>query len=359
MYFFDIDKFHFNCDGIYNGKQSWLSDDSDIKIIWDTTLTPNCWRFSSTTLYWLETVINTNPASPPINGNWNWVGRNYRIDANEGECAEVEELSMIITKTDPSCECNANLTVYGQGGQPPYMYSFDNGVTYVNSPFKNGLCGDLSLTVKIRDTLNNIASQLVQIPAQQPSTSYVVKIDPISTELIGGIQQTTSVVTITPPLPAGVTLNIGLKLTGRFSRTPFINSATGIYDHQVKKNGVLITSFTDNTIETTAQNTNPGCQGYLLYLRYYEYLYSNLQITASDTLEIKINTGAQLTCTNTPPAMILNGENELGPLGFGMSAASYVSCCSANVVSYLDATTLTLDGCDCCEVRGYTKSLYE
>jgi len=346
MYFFDIDKFHFNCDGIYNGKQSWLSDDSDIKIIWDTTLTPNCWRFSSTTLYWLETVINTNPASPPINGNWNWVGRNYRIDANEGECAEVEELSMIITKTDPSCECNANLTVYGQGGQPPYMYSFDNGVTYVNSPFKNGLCGDLSLTVKIRDTLNNIASQLVQIPAQQPSTSYQLRI--ISTnrqQVTSRITRQSLTVTTEPALPAGVTITFDLNLMGVFRCSPYTNSANSVYTPLVKKNGTTMT-YTDNTTNSQTPRSDSPCQNLVFHNTNYQYTY-NLTYSLGDVYEISYDYGYTLTCDNPPPATL-----EI-PLTIDLEDYT-VSCCGADFNQLTHGVSgMVINGCSCCTVNSW------
>ena len=55
MYLFDLEDFfvpskfsyHFNPDGAYNGKNSWLSDDLSVKIIWDTTL--NAWKLSGDT----------------------------------------------------------------------------------------------------------------------------------------------------------------------------------------------------------------------------------------------------------------------------------------------------------------------
>ena len=58
---------HFNPDGFFNGKNSWVSDDSTIKIIWDPTLT--AWKLSGDSLGTTQ-IINTNPAYPPINANW-------------------------------------------------------------------------------------------------------------------------------------------------------------------------------------------------------------------------------------------------------------------------------------------------
>ena len=139
MYLFDLEDYatffsstnfstHFNCSGFYNGKQSWMSDDNTVKIIWDNVLSPNCWRLSGESLSTVQ-VINTNPASPPINGNWVVVGRNYTVKANSGACAPVDALKMSITKNDPTCTCDGSITVFAQGGIPPYQYSYNNGIT--------------------------------------------------------------------------------------------------------------------------------------------------------------------------------------------------------------------------------------
>ena len=366
MYFFDLDKFHFNCDGYYNGKQSWLSDDTQVKIIWDSSLTPNCWRFSSTTYYWFDTIINTNPATPPINGNWTWVGREYRITATQGECPVTEELTMTVVKNNPSCECDANITVYGQGGQPPYMYSFDNGVTYGNSPFKNNLCGDLSLTVRVRDTIGTVISQLVQIPAQISEVTYTMKLVDGGRAIISNVRPTISEsqkynIQVTPALPNGATINFGLNLTSVFQRTPYANSANSSYVVQVKKNNSIITTYTDNTTETTSgANTSPGCQNYLTYHTNYDYGYSNLTLTNTDVYEITIIWSYTLTCTNTPSvnnALSVNDENSLGPLGYGRQAsASYVNCCSAYfpIESTPTISNLSLVGCNCCKVKHWS-----
>ena len=68
MYFFDLGDLvtanrriplHFNCSGFFNGKQSWLSDDSTLKLIWDTTLAQPAWRVSGATIGDIQ-LINTN-----------------------------------------------------------------------------------------------------------------------------------------------------------------------------------------------------------------------------------------------------------------------------------------------------------
>lgn len=367
MYFFDLDKFHFNCDGYYNGKQSWLSDDTQIKIIWDTTLTPNCWRFSSTTYYWFDTIINTNPATPPINGNWTWVGRDYEITATQGECPVTIPLEMTIVKNDPSCECDANITVYGQGGQPPYQYSFDNGVTYVNSPFKNGICGDLSLTVKIMDSTGAVASKLVQIPAQIQAVQYVINVELLSSTIISQSQPFNAIIeygiTITPPLPNGVTMTFDLISSAAFYRTPSPNSATGTITPVLTKNGNNISYSNNNTTNSQFANNNPGCQSYTKYVTNYEYTFTNLTLTNTDVMTLTISETVMGTCQSSPSSnqsLSENGENTLGPLGYAQQASnSYLNCCDYSLnITYPGIINATLTNCPCCTI-GSTKSLYE
>ena len=373
MYFFDLEdyatfftssdfKHHFNCNGYYNGKQAWKSDDNTVKIIWDNTLTPKCWRLSGDSLGSVQ-VINTNPATPPINGNWTVVGAAYNVLANQGACSPPDKLAMSVTKNDPSCTCDASLTVKANGGQPPYQYSYDNGVTYSNSPFKNSLCGNLSLTVMVKDSLGTVVSQLVQIPAQTSEVTYTMNLVNGGRTIISNVRPTISEsqkynIQVTPALPNGVTINFGLNLTSVFQRTPYANSANSSYVVQVKKNNTIITTYTDNTTETTSSaNASPGCQNYLTYHTNYDYGYSNLTLTNTDVYEITIIWSYTLTCTNTPPvnnALSVNDENSLGPLGYGRQAsASYVNCCSAYfpIESTPTISNLSLVGCNCCEVK--------
>ena len=377
MYFFDLEdyatfftspefKHHFNCVGYYNGKQSWMSDDETVKIIWDNTTTPNYWRLSGDSLSTIQ-VINSNPATPPINGNWTVIGATYKVAANQGECPPPTELLMSVTKNNPTCTCNGSISVLGSGGVPPYQYSFNNGATYGNSPIKNGLCGGIQLTVMIKDSEGVVKSQLVQMPAQIQPVTYTIGRETLGlVEISEGIAQETSRLTITPPLPPGVTINFEVIFQGHLVSTPYDNSIIGSFTTYIKKNNTTINTFTDDTTNATRPNSNPGCQSYLLYDTNYEHTFENLQLTSADNYEFVLEWGWENNCSYQPTnqsSVLMSEENDstIGPLGYGRTAANtYRNCCAGGIDTYsINASNFTIEGCSCCDVEAnfyYTRS---
>ena len=375
MYFFDLEDYaaffrasdfteHFNCNGYYNGKQSWLSDDGLTKIIWDNTMTPNCWSLSGDSFNTVK-VINTNPAQPPINGNWTVVGLTYSVVSKEGDCPPPAELKMSVTKNNPTCTCNGSITILGSDGVPPYQYSFNNGVTYGNSPIINGLCGDIQLTVMIKDSEGMVKSQLVQMAPQQEQVTYTINLmddgrETISNSSPNFSQKQKYTIQVTPALPNGVSITFALNVAGLFQRTPYSNSANSSLVSQIVKNGVNITNYTDNTTETTAPNTASSCQSYQLYRTNYEYNYTNLTFINSDVYEISVIYSHTLTCNNTPVnnSLSVEDENSIGPLGFGVgSGVGYRNCCNSGWFSDTVTASLTntsINGCNCCDVRDWS-----
>lgn len=368
MYLFDLEDFftgskfsvHFNPSGFYNGKNSWLSDDSSIKIIWDTTL--NAWKLSGDTLGDTQ-VINTNPTYPPINGNWSVLGQSYTVTSNQGVCAPVDALSATVNYNNPGCICDGSINVTATGGVPPYQYSYDNGVTYVATPIKGGLCGG-NYQVKIKDSDNTIVTKTVAMNTVVPKTTYSVSLNTTNTVLTSvGTYEYTFAVVVSPPLPAGVQLNFDLVFLGKFMRTPTITSATSTFTPQVIKNGSTQLNFTDNTTETTGTFNGSGCQGNTAYNTNYSFTYAGLSMVSTDVYSIKVVTTEQLTCGRTNALNASISETELGPLGYGKTASATYNCCKGMFTitpntSYMSNVTLT--GCNCCTINPtYTKSLYE
>jgi hypothetical protein len=369
MYLFDLEdyatfftgtkfSYHFNPDGTYNGKNSWLSDDLSVKIIWDTTL--NAWKLSGDTLGTIQ-VVNTNPAYPPINNNWTVLGKAYTVAANSGLCVPSTALSMVGNVTNPGCICDGSLSVTASGGVPPYQYSYNNGVTYENFPIKSNLCGG-NFSVIVKDSEGTTFTKTFVMSQKTTSTEYYINLETIS-EVTTGVNtvETTYEIQVLPPLPAGVELTFDLVLASRFVRTPYINSASSTFTPQVIKNSQTITG-SDNPLDSTLPNQSAGCQGLTLYITDYSTTYSGLKITKNDVYSVKTIKQFQLTCNNTPPVQnAINGfGDELGPLTYGQTASSIYSRCCNGYFVYLSSyiTNGTIKGCNCCTVMGL-KSLYE
>lgn len=336
---------HFNPSGFYNGKNSWLSDDSTVRIIWDTTL--NAWRLSGNSFNNI-TVINQSADYPPLSG-WVLLGSPYTVTSNEGLCVPISKIKVVINKSNPTCTCNGTITVTPSGGVPPYQYSYNNGVTFINSPIKMGLCGGI-YNVVVKDSEDNIFNTSVTMPSVQDSIEYSVNLN--TKEILNtGVNtyEYTFELAINPPLDNGVTLTFDLTLLGDFMRTPYSNSANSSFATQVIKNGNII-SGVNNTVETVGTNTSPGCQGLSTYITNYSYKYNTLTIDNNDTYVFKVITSYALTC-NSGGIALADSDNELGPLSFVGNTNTL--CCNGlftktPIVSFISNPILS--NCPCCTV---------
>jgi len=352
---------HFNPNGFYNGKNSWISDDLTIKIIWDTTL--NGWKLSGDSLGDIQ-VINKNPSYPPINGNWTVLWSSYSVKSNQGVCPPLNLLSMTTNFNNPGCTCDGSINVSATGGVPPYSYSYD-GASYINSPIIDELCGGI-YSVNVKDSEGTIVTKTITIDEIKPTINYTANLNVISTSMLSKtMTRYMFEVVIDPPLPDGVQVKFDMDLFGTFMRTPFINSANSTFTPTVIKNDVPIVGV-DNTNQTFGSNPYPGCQGYNIYNTNYSFKYNNLTITNDDVYVISVVTNYQLTCANQPPSVLESiSENGLGPLTFDLEdyATSYRECCKASFTVLPTNSNIgnkSISGCNCCTIsQSYTKSLYE
>jgi guanyl-specific ribonuclease Sa len=100
------------------------------------------------------------------------------VNQNPIDISPLTSLSTTIAKTDASCkgDRNGSITVNATGGQAPYFYSFDNGVTYVSSNVFTGLAiGTYNIIVK--DANNCTSSMIATIvePALLSMTAAITK----------------------------------------------------------------------------------------------------------------------------------------------------------------------------------------
>jgi gliding motility-associated-like protein len=81
-----------------------------------------------------------------------------------------------INKVDPNCQPNGSITLTATGGNPPYQYSIDGGVTYQSSNTFSGLAGG-TYTIKVKDALNCTSTQTVVLTAANPLIQNISKTD--------------------------------------------------------------------------------------------------------------------------------------------------------------------------------------
>lgn len=398
MYFFDLGDLvtanrriplHFNCSGFFNGKQSWLSDDSTLKLIWDTTLAQPAWRVSGATIGDIQ-LINTNPASPPVNGNWTVIGQAYTVSASSGACPVADELLMTTSVTKAGCSCDGTITIQASGGYPPYLYSLSPVPSaYRASPFFNKVCGVTGgiITAYVQDTYGTVVSQTVNIGSGGQPTTHTINQTLVTNERVS-YNPTTKYASyksvyrinvtegfLSGPMTNSMVITFDLTVTGRFRRSPYINSASSTLTHTVTKNGTPIsTTFINGDTETNVPGTGAltTCASYSSYYTNYSRTYPSVTYQKDDVIEVTTYFDVTPSCNSTPAAASLILENEnveggdsLGPLTYGKAAAySYVNCCVYNweFPPYVSTDNPKITGCNCCEVKigtTYTKSLYE
>lgn len=334
-----LPQFNFTPNGLVNGQPSWSG--GTYQLVW-----------SSSTSQWVIVpsplssgyIVNNNPAYPPLD---NWVSygtpmvtpvmsigpcetpKVKRMDGRFGSEEEVPPmaLSLNVSKNDPSCNCDGNLTLIGNGGTPPYSYSINGGLSYRNIPIFNNLCGGI-YTPTIIDFNGSVIT--TNITLNQPSNpiTYTVTLNTTST-----IQQNTgtiltkeysTVVNVTPPLEDGINLTFDLSHTNIFKTSPNTASTTNITSSILYKNGVIETITQTGTTEGTTFNTFAGCQANTINIKSTTDTWQSLQITNSDTL---------LLVTTT--TIIQNEE---------------VNCYVGTGDETYSITNVSLQGCGCCNV---------
>lgn len=359
-----LDNIHFNANGLVGGYQSWISDDTNYTITWNSV--SNVWQLND-----YGVVINTsNPAYPPLN-NWQILGYHGNVNVYEGECVSVSNLSLKVNSNPSTCSnCDGIIILQGQGGVPPYQYSIDGGQIWVSNGTFQGLCPSVTYVVKVKDSTDSIYTPTIGgtiMFVQTPITTYTVSLNNSVTTFSQYSNEVNFTVNITPSLPVGVTLNFGLSLVGVFTRTPYINSANATFTSTVIKNGVPITTYNDETYDSVIPNTQVNCTQYSKYITNYKHTYQ-LSINSTDTYTIKTNSLYEKTCNNTPPPPGISQDTSdyyenteiNGPLKY-TPPTPFTACCVAtfNTTNGSYIQNLSLEGCSCCNVNTNANNFYE
>lgn len=340
---FNLSQFYvtFNPNGIKNGRPNWTgtTGGQDYEIVWSAST--NQWVLNPSPIPG-ALIVNNNTSYPPLN---NWVVLGAPIPPPRlytGSCTpppvglfgiesivipETTPISLEVSKNDPSCNCDGNLTLIGNGGVPPYSYSINGGITYRNIPIFDNLCSGI-YSPTIMDSNGNVTTTNITLNPPSNPIIYTVTLNTTS-----NIQQTTgtlltkeytTLVNVTPPLEDGVMLTFDLSHTNIFKTSPNTGSTTNITSSILYKNGLVESVTLTGTTEGTTFNTFAGCQGNIINIKSTNDSWQSLQITNSDTI---------LLVTTTTII-----QNEV------------INCYVGTSDETFSITNVTLQGCGCCNV---------
>ena len=326
---------HFNPNGIYDGKPSWISDDSQQSIIWDTAQSQWLVSAATPTLY---VISNLNPTYPPIYGSWFLIGNTGSVIVYEGLCQSlpvegklrlgegITPLTMNVTKNQTICGCDGGITITANGGTPPYTYSIDAGLTYKNMPIFNNLCSG-TYNVLVVDNNQIITSSSIVLNSPSKPTTYNVSLNTTSktvgTSNNSVTKQYETTINITPPLPDGVSLTFNISHLNVSKSSPKSESSISQSDSDLvinKESLIPIVGFD----ESETKSVIPGCQSNNVYINSNSEQWN--QITINNTDVLLLTTVTSVT------------KNESINCYIGTSDEKY------------SITNLKLSGCNCCTV---------
>jgi len=321
----DFTQIHFIPNSLYNGHESWISDDSTYQLIWDNTL--NKWTVIGGSLPY--TLLSTAPY-PPTTG-WYTVGQTTpSVLSNSGACPDPETIiDFTMSINQPSCGCNGSLTLIPASGTAPYQFSIDNGVTFGNQTIFTNLCAG-SYSIIMKDSNNNLSFTQTAILNPSPApTVYTMTVNKTTTVLssspISITKETVAIVTITPALPVGTTIDFSISHFNNFDSSPQQNTANLITNTVLTKNTLPITKTSTNSSNSTATNTINGCQSNLVYKTSTTDIWNN--ITMDNTSVVKLTTVTTVSSGSSSPCKIVTADDTYQITNAKITGCS---CCTIN-----------------------------
>lgn len=204
----------FELNGFQNGKPTWSAYLGLIQydVIW--SIQNSRWEIPN----WSSTVgipISNTTSNVPISG-WVMAGEPSAIlTMTQGNCPANLPLFNSVSTQGSTCgqSNNGSITIDASNGVPPYSYSIDNGVTFSPINIINNLSPN-TYNVITKDSAippNTLNNQVIISDLNQTISYFVdIVVDNITQPNVT-TQQSFWRVNITPPLPQGTTLTIGLS----------------------------------------------------------------------------------------------------------------------------------------------------
>jgi hypothetical protein len=265
-------------------------------------------------------------------------GAQVPISMIQGACPITIPLTYTISKQNTSCvgtsNCSGSIIFNPFGGNPPYQYSTNNGLTYQSSNIFNGLCAG-TYNVKIKDDDNTMFSDTVVISSNNQNVSYNFGVQNngsvIVTPYLNGSNQTGQfVISINPAIPVGTIITFDLLISFEIqSLGPWFmddpdQSTSYSITTSVLKNNTNVSLTSQPIIETFSQR--PGCDAQILT--------TNENYQATITMTVGDVVSGEVYC-------------ELN-IGNPVTDGSCITSMSSTM--QISTTNVIISGCSCCGI---------
>jgi hypothetical protein len=336
----------FSCNGMRNGRTTWRTNDGQYNIVWNSSLSRWEVTGSNPTIPFNPSgggiFISNSSSSIPLTG---WViagGLNtYSVTMTQGTCPSVIPMQVSLSVNNNSCNnvinCDGDIIVNAQYGNPPYLYSINGGSTYQSTNTFQDLCtGTYNITVLDSAGNTDIESATVGFDQQPVTYQLSLSANTAATQDITlsnyNSRTTFYQIVSTPSLPQGVTIPFNLTIS---SIKTFNGPGTGTITDTflMFENGVLKTPSTTQTIVQTGGRPNCSPETFTA-------------VTEADTYQLQIGNNYPVFIENTSVLTITQGQ----------SGAQ--SNCLTNLTQQITAqfTQQSINGCRCCEVIADSRS---
>jgi hypothetical protein len=299
-----------------NGQPSWSSSTGQYVVYWNSGSTPAQWVMTGFTNP-STLVTNNDPSYPPVS-NWQIYGPPslYSVDIVQGSCSDTYIVYASAVVNDALCGNNSSITVTGYGGQAPYQYSINGGLSYQSSPiFNNVLQG--TYTVFVKDVNTTVGSFANVVVSNIPATVYNITMS---------VNYNNNTFTLTAPsLTVGSTITLDVVMSSTFNYFPQSLSPIPTYNNFTTINGVGLMTNTNTTANTYPLGGPCSVPGPVNVTQIGNTYLNTLTLTSGQVV-----TGSITNNVINPP----------------------VSPCS-NAVGYyqLSITNATINNCECCQAN--------
>ena len=235
----------------------------------------------------------------------------YGLYVTDGPCGSQGGLKMNITVNEPVSDSDGGIIIEIEGGNQPYQYSIDNGATYQNFPIFSNLKNG-TYVVTVRDVNGLTIKQNITLIKPANKIAYQVLLNTTSRKTVNTVTTTTTeyttLVTVQPPLPNGVTITFNLLHTDDYKVSPLETSSQLTLGTILLKNGEEIEISTSENSSTSFTNTNFGCQNNLTYTTATTETWNSLTMGSTDEIKV-ITTVTNYTNQKVPCYFVGNIEN--------------------------------------------------